>query len=115
MPMPNITKHHAKQCSAHAKSSGCRCQNLAAFGMNVCRMHGARKATTVKRGIDHPNYQHGRETRQGRVDRASAMKRLRLLEEMGHALGFISGSRIPGRKNKITDTGSFPASAFEHR
>lgn len=115
MALPNIIEHHAKQCSAHAKSSGCRCQNLAAFGMNVCRMHGARKTSTVKRGIDHPNYQHGRETRQGRVDRASAMKRLRLLEEMGHALGFISGSRIPGRKNKITDTGSFPASAFEHR
>lgn len=67
--------------------------------MNVCRMHGARKATRVKRGNDHPNYQHGRETRQGRIDRAKAMERLRLLEELGHILGFIEGSRIPGRKS----------------
>jgi hypothetical protein len=100
MPLPNITKHHAKQCSAQAKSSGCRCQNLAAFGMNVCRVHGARKATTIKRGIDHPNYQHGRETRQGRINRVKAMKRLRFLEEIGHIFGFIEGKRIPGRNNK---------------
>lgn len=101
MPLPNITKHNAKQCSAQAKSSGCRCQNLAAFGMNVCRMHGARKVASVKRGIDHPNYQHGRETRQGRIDRVNAMKRLRLLEELGHILGFIEGGRMPGRKPQL--------------
>lgn len=98
MPLPNITKNHAKQCSAQAKSSGCRCQNLAALDMNVCRMHGARKATTIKGGIDHPNYQYGRETRQGRIDRGEAMKRLRLLEEVGHIFGFIKGKRMPGRK-----------------
>jgi hypothetical protein len=41
---------------------------------------------------------HGWETRQGRLDRSNAMKKLRQLEEIGHTLGFIEGARIPGRK-----------------
>jgi hypothetical protein len=27
------------------------------------------------------------------------MRRLRVLEDLGHALGFMNGARAPGRKN----------------
>ena len=43
---------------------------------------------------------HGWETRQGRIERGKAMTQLRLLEEIGHTLGLLSGGRIPGRKPK---------------
>jgi hypothetical protein len=98
MPLPNIAKQHAKQCSARTKSTGCRCQNLAAYGMDVCRVHGARKKHTFLSGGDHPNFVHGRETRKRRIARGQAMRRLRDLEAIGHMLGFIEGALIPGRK-----------------
>ena len=41
---------------------------------------------------------HGNDTRQARTDRAAAMRRLRALEELGHALGIMHGPRMPGRK-----------------
>ncbi len=41
---------------------------------------------------------HGFETRQARTERALGMRRLRELEDLGHALGILRGSRTPGRK-----------------
>ena len=41
---------------------------------------------------------HGRETRQGRVERSLGMRRLRELEDLGHALRIMSGARTSGRK-----------------
>ena len=41
---------------------------------------------------------HGNETRKARSDRAEAMRRLRALEDLGHALGIMQGPRMPGRK-----------------
>ena len=40
---------------------------------------------------------HGNETRKSRSDRAAAMRRLRALEELGHALGIMHGPRMPGK------------------
>jgi hypothetical protein len=44
------------QCTAKSKRSGQRCRNYACRGRSTCRMHGGR----CKRGEDHPNYAHGR-------------------------------------------------------
>ena len=39
---------------------------------------------------------HGNDTRQARTDRAAAMRRLRALEDLGHALGIVHGPRMRG-------------------
>ncbi len=41
---------------------------------------------------------HGFETRQARAERALGMRRLRELEDLGHLLGIMRGSRTKGRK-----------------
>ena len=41
---------------------------------------------------------HGNETRKARTERAEAMRRLRALEDLGHALGIMHGARTPGKK-----------------
>ena len=41
---------------------------------------------------------YGNETRKGRTNRAIAMRRLRALENLGHALGIMHGPRMPDRK-----------------
>ena len=41
---------------------------------------------------------HGFETRQARTERALGMRRLRELEDLGHALRIIYGPKTPGRK-----------------
>jgi hypothetical protein len=42
---------------------------------------------------------HGNETRKARTERAEGMRRLRALEDLGYALGIMSGPRTPGRKS----------------
>ncbi len=66
--------------------------------MPTCRMHGARRAHTTLRGEEHPAYKHGRETTEMRMDRAMASARLALLEQVGYAIGMLSGTRTRGRK-----------------
>jgi hypothetical protein len=41
---------------------------------------------------------HGFETRQARTERALGMRRLRELEDLGHALGIMSGTKTSGPK-----------------
>ena len=41
---------------------------------------------------------HGRETREARAKRSLASARLAVLEEVGFALGFMSGGRTRGRR-----------------
>jgi len=98
MPLPAVANHGAVQCRARSKRSGKQCLNLAAHGMKVCRMHGARRAHTTLRGEKHPAYKHGRETSSMRLERALASARLALLEGVGFALGMFKGSRSRGRK-----------------
>ena len=47
------------QCTAHSKRTGNRCGAQAITGRAVCRWHGG----TVKRGIAHHNYKHGRRSK----------------------------------------------------
>ncbi len=71
-------------------------------GKTKCRTHGGRstgpKTKAGKARCAEAKTVNGRETRQGRIERGKAMKRLRDLEKVGHELGFIFGTRIPGRK-----------------
>lgn len=76
MPLPSVASGHAKQCEAICRSRGERCKNPAAFGMRTCRYHGARRATTVLRGEDHPQFRHGLDTTEAKALRAAKLKEL---------------------------------------
>ncbi len=97
-PLPCIAADKALQCRARSKRSGVRCWNPAAFGMPVCRFHGARKPETVKHGADHPQYKHGQETLQMKQAHREASARLRVLESLMHCLGMTKAKRTPGPK-----------------
>ena len=99
MPLPNIVCGATAQCKARSKRSLLRCLNPCAFGMRVCRFHGARRPESVKRGTDHPQYRHGRETLEVRQRRVEGMTRIRRIVDIAVAAGFIR-KRIAGRRPK---------------
>lgn len=77
MPLPAMKT--ARRCHAHTKSTGQQCHNPAAFGMLVCRLHGARKKSTILKGRDHPNYRHGQDTQEAKATGIAELKFLRRL------------------------------------
>lgn len=60
MPLPGIDE--TKRCTATCKARNDQCRNPAAYGMRVCRYHGAKKPETIRKGANHPQYRHGFET-----------------------------------------------------
>ena len=98
MPLPSVVHHHALQCRAKSKRSQQRCKNPAAFGMPVCRFHGARRALTVLRGLNHPNYRHGEETLEQKMARSRELATLATLEQQLYELGMTTLTRTPGRR-----------------
>jgi len=100
MPLPNITSGKTQRCTAKCKARGDRCRNPSAYGMNVCRYHGARKSETVKRGASHPHYKHGQETLEAKTERSYRLAELRELEQLSFVYGMIQqgGTRWRGRK-----------------
>jgi hypothetical protein len=101
MPLPNVINGTALRCRAKCKATGERCRNLAAFGMPVCRCHGARLRETIKSGESHPNYRHGEETLVAKAERSARLSELRELEALSFALGLASGQKWPGRKPRV--------------
>jgi len=69
MPLPSIVSGKTKRCKAKCKARGDQCRNPAAYGMAVCRYHGARKTETIMRGANHPQYRHGQETILAKAER----------------------------------------------
>lgn len=69
MPLPSIAKFGAKKCQCKSKRTYLPCNNPAAYGMRTCRMHGARKRSTVLTDTDHPQYKHGQETKEAKEER----------------------------------------------
>ena len=71
-------------------------------GKRVCRTHGGAstgpKTPEGRQRCAAARTTHGLETREARTERAEAMRRLRALEDLGHALGIMHGSRMPGKK-----------------
>ena len=101
MPLPSISQHSANQCTARAKSTKHRCLNPAAYGCRTCRVHGARRRSSIKAGIDHPNYLHGIETLQAKRQRSVKLAELRLIENELYSQGLIRGNKTSGRKPVI--------------
>jgi hypothetical protein len=98
MPLPSMRLFSAKQCTAKSKRTGLPCNNPAAYGCKTCRMHGARKPESIKRGKDHPNFVHGNRTLQAESEQSAASRRLQQLEDAMHVLGMTTAKRSRGRK-----------------
>ena len=94
MPLPSVSNHNALQCSAKAKSTKHRCLNPAAYRCKTCRLHGARKPNSIKRGIYHPNYRHGMETLQMKQKRSIKLSELKLIEQDLLKRGLLSSDKI---------------------
>ena len=94
MPLPCLKDEF--RCTAKCKARQERCLNLAAYGMRVCHKHGARKAGTIKRGKDHPQFNHGNATKEARAEHSKKMAEIRDLEAIGLKIGMFTGSRSGG-------------------
>jgi hypothetical protein len=90
------------RCSATSKRTKQQCMAPAIKGKKKCRNHGGKstgpKTAEGKARCAEAKTVHGWETRKGRIERGEAMRRLRHLEAIGHMLGFIEGTQMPGRK-----------------
>ena len=100
MALPSVLSGAAKRCTAMAKGSREQCKNPAAFKCRTCRVHGARRPGTIKKGADHPNYQQGNETLPAKAARSAKLTELRDLEATMVLLGALEGPRWRGRKPK---------------
>lgn len=98
MPLPSIRQYGAKQCAAKSKRTGLPCNNPAAYGCRTCRMHGARKPETIKRGTQHPNYVYGMRTLKNQKERSAVSCRLQQIEDAMNLLGMTNTKRSRGRK-----------------
>ena len=100
MPLPNIISGKARRCPAKCKARGAQCFNPAAFGMAVCRYHGARKPETVRRGAIHPQYRHGQETYGAKAERHEMAVFFHVSESLMIKLGMLApgSTRTRGRK-----------------
>ena len=91
-----------QRCQAMSKRTKQQCRAPASKGKVKCRFHGGTSTGTRteqrRQRCAEAKTVHGTETRQARSDRAEAMRRLRALEDLGHALGIMKGSRMSGRK-----------------
>jgi hypothetical protein len=98
MPLPSMRLFGAKQCTANSKRTGLPCNNPAAYGCRSCKVHGARKPESIKRGKDHVNFVHGRRTLEAQLEQSAASRRLQQLEDAMHLLGMTTAKRSRGRK-----------------
>ena len=101
MPLPCIRDEI--RCTAKCKARQSRCFNLAAYGMTVCKVHGARKKETILKGKDHPQYKHGKATQGARREYSQKMHDLRVLEDLGFKYGIMTGLRTVGRKPRSNE------------
>jgi len=90
------------QCQAKSKRTKQQCRAPALKGKQVCSSHGGRstgpRTEAGRQRCAETRTKIGTETRKARTVRADAMRRLRQLEDLGHALGILHGPRTPGRK-----------------
>jgi hypothetical protein len=105
MPLPNITSGKTRRCSAKCKARNDRCGNPAAYGMGVCRYHGARRPETVRRGASHPQYRRGDETLEAKAERHEMSVFFHETENLMAKLGMLApgSTRTRGRKPSISE------------
>ncbi len=91
-----------QRCQAKSKRTKLQCSAPALKGKRVCKTHGGRstgpKTKAGRQRCAEAKTIHGRETREARTERSSASARLAVLEQAGHELGFMGGSRTRGIK-----------------
>jgi hypothetical protein len=97
MPLPSVL-NGAKQCKVLCKRTGIVCRNPAAYGCISCRMHGAHRPLITPKGINHPNYKHGRETLEAKAKRSAGLTRLRKIEDLMVDGSFYKLHKSKGRK-----------------
>jgi|LauGreDrversion4_2_1035121.scaffolds.fasta_scaffold125907_3 hypothetical protein len=97
MPLPSVL-NGAKQCQVLTKRTKQRCNNPAAFGCKVCRLHGAHKSRHVLKGADHPQYKDGNRTIESQKANSADLTRLRMLEQIGWHINMFNGGKTRGRK-----------------
>lgn len=100
MPLPGIVSGKAQRCTAKCKARGDRCFNPAAYGMAVCRYHGARRPETIMRGASHPQHKHGKETLEAKAKRHQMSTFFHETESLMFELGMMApgSTRTRGRK-----------------
>ncbi len=98
MPLPSIKQYPSKRCSALTKRTKQPCKNPAAYGCKTCRMHGARKKGSIKRGEHHPNFVHGGRTLEAELEQSALSRKLQRIEDAMHLLGMTTAKRSRGRK-----------------
>ena len=103
MPLPNILSGKTKRCKAKCKARGDQCRNPAAYGMTVCRYHGARKPETIMRGAIHPRHKHGQETLEAKAERHEMAVFFHETENLMAKLRMLApgSTRTRGRKPKV--------------
>ena len=91
-----------QQCQAMSKRTKQQCRAPAIKGKQVCKTHGGKstgpKTPAGRQRCADARTIHGNETRQARTERRLASARLAVLEEVGHKMGFMFGSRTRGPK-----------------
>lgn len=75
-------------CGAKTRR-GIPCQKPPLFGKTRCRLHGGMSLS----GIDHPNYQHGRCTKEARRETVVMTAHIKSLELLAIQLGMIDPKR----------------------
>jgi hypothetical protein len=90
------------QCQATSKTTRQQCRRPATSGKRVCKLHGGEstgpRTSEGRQRCAAAKTVHGQETTSIRLERRVAGAQLAVLEEVGHALGFMQGPRTRGRK-----------------
>lgn len=92
------------QCQARSSRTKMQCRAPALKGKRVCKTHGGRstgpKTPEGRARCALAKTIHGNDTRAARIEQSKKMSEIRALETLGFTHGFMSGSKIPGRKPK---------------
>lgn len=90
------------QCQAKAKSTKQQCRRPASKGKRVCKLHGGRstgpRTQEGRQRCAQARLVHGRETSAARMERSLGSARLAVLEQLGFAIGLLTGGRTRGPK-----------------
>lgn len=65
-------------------------------------MHGYVPKDKVKTGSQHPNWKHGERSKEWMKQNSAQLCELRNLENLGYAIGIMSGHKWRGRKPRAT-------------
>lgn len=94
------------QCQARSSRTKMQCRAPALAGKRVCKTHGGRstgpKTDEGRMQCAQAKTIHGRDSRAQRAEHARKMHEIRMLEAIGFKYGFMTGSKMLGRKPKVS-------------